>query len=665
MKQTKLQTKLLLLLALPLVAALLFGSRGAWEKWQVVRECAALQTSSGVLSQFGATVHELQKERGRSAVFLESKGTMFAAELPAQRQITDRQVAKLNDSLKQFDPATYGPDCERDFKAALEALGQLSAKRAAISSFTLPRAESAAYYTHTIGLVLDVAAAVSRSVIDHDVSLGMAAYVNFLNAKEQTGIERATLAGVFSTDEFTGDAFARFNKAVASQDVLLRVFNSFATADQKAFVAEKLRGAAVESVAKMRQTAIDKAGEGKFGVSSSSWFDAITTKIDLMKDVEDRLAADYINQAQRIQIRALRTFLTFGLLTAGILVAAVVFGGWLVRSITQPLNRLIADLTSGADQVTAASSEISSSSQSLAEGASEQAASLEETSSSLEEMSSMTQRNAENAGKVKALGSQARAAGDTAVHDMQAMGTAMDAIKTSSDDIAKIIKSIDEIAFQTNILALNAAVEAARAGEAGAGFAVVADEVRSLAQRCAQAAKETAAKIEGAIGKSAQGVAISGKVAAALNDIVAKVRQVDELVAGVAAASREQTQGIAQINSAVSQMDKVTQSNAANAEESASAAEELNAQAEAMKEAVAELLRLVDGSRGCQGPTTKPSPARVVHHATTTSTARARAAARGHGGDAPARATKPAPALATAGGRKNGGIPMDGDFKDF
>jgi methyl-accepting chemotaxis protein len=171
------------------------------------------------------------------------------------------------------------------------------------------------------------------------------------------------------------------------------------------------------------------------------------------------------------------------------------------------------------------------------------------------------------------------------------------AIKVSSDDIAKIIKTIDEIAFQTNILALNAAVEAARAGEAGMGFAVVADEVRNLAQRGAQAAKETAGKIEGAITKSGQGVELTGKVAQALNDIVTKVRQVDELVAEVAGASREQTQGIAQINTSVGEMDKVTQSNAASSEETAAAAQELNAQAETMRESVAELLRLVGGNR--------------------------------------------------------------------
>ena len=169
------------------------------------------------------------------------------------------------------------------------------------------------------------------------------------------------------------------------------------------------------------------------------------------------------------------------------------------------------------------------------------------------------------------------------------------AIKTSSDDIAKIIRTIDEIAFQTNILALNAAVEAARAGEAGMGFAVVADEVRNLAQRSAQAAKETDSKIKGAVAKIGEGVEISDNVAHMLDDIVTKVRQVDELVAQVSTASREQTQGISQVNAAMSQIDGVTQRNAANAEQSASAAEEMNSQAGSTKESVAELAELVAG----------------------------------------------------------------------
>jgi len=281
-----------------------------------------------------------------------------------------------------------------------------------------------------------------------------------------------------------------------------------------------------------------------------------------------------------------------------------------VRSITRALDQSIGVLNETSAAVTNAAAHISASSQTLAEGAGEQAASIEETSSSLEELSSMTKRNADNSQKANELSKQTRAAADKGVTDMQAMNTAMAAIKASSDDIAKIIKTIDEIAFQTNILALNAAVEAARAGEAGMGFAVVADEVRNLAQRSAQAAKETAAKIEGAISKTGQGVALSSKVSEALNDIVVKARQVDELAAEVAGASREQTQGISQINTAVGQMDKVTQSNAANAEESAAAAQELNAQSVVMKKAVNELMLLVEGRRE-NSPTVAERPAPV------------------------------------------------------
>jgi methyl-accepting chemotaxis protein len=343
----------------------------------------------------------------------------------------------------------------------------------------------------------------------------------------------------------------------------------------------------------------------------------------------------------------------------------VIFSIIIVKGISRVLNNVAGSLDDGSNQVVSAAGQVSASSQTLAEGASEQAASLEETSSSLEEMSSMTKRNAENALKANDLAKQARSAADTGASDMQAMSAAMEAIKVSSNDIAKIIKTIDEIAFQTNILALNAAVEAARAGEAGMGFAVVADEVRNLAQRSAQAAKETANKIEGAIGKSAQGVEISNKVAQRLNEIVTKIRQVDELVSEVAGASREQTQGITQVNTAVGQMDKVTQSNAASAEESAAAAEELNAQAVAMKESVAELLQLVGGNHQTVAVKTAvhPSPTHKTVSATKPS-----ASIHGNGqsngnrnGNGQSHAK---PELVNAA-KSRSEIPLEGDFKDF
>jgi len=267
----------------------------------------------------------------------------------------------------------------------------------------------------------------------------------------------------------------------------------------------------------------------------------------------------------------------------------------IVISISKALRGIAGHLSDGATQLASASNQVAATSQILAEGASEQAASLEETSASLEEMSSMTRRNAENASSAKQLANQTRQAADVGATNMAEMSRAMSGIKTSSDNIAKIIKTIDEIAFQTNLLALNAAVEAARAGEAGAGFAVVADEVRNLAQRSATAAKETAAKIADSIQQSDQGVQINAKVASSLQEIVVKARQVDELVAEIAAASNEQNQGISQINMATNQMDSVTQRNAASAEESASASEELSSQASALTDTVSELLLLVGG----------------------------------------------------------------------
>jgi len=351
-----------------------------------------------------------------------------------------------------------------------------------------------------------------------------------------------------------------------------------------------------------------------------------------------------------------------GLALASVVGVGVAFV--IIRGLAKALTQVTKALDDGAQQVASAASQVSTASQTLAEGASEQAASLEETSSSLEQMASMTKQNSESAHKAEALAKQARAAADKGASDMKHMMGAMEAIKVSSDDIAKIIKTIDEIAFQTNILALNAAVEAARAGEAGMGFAVVAEEVRNLAHRCAEAAKETTGKIEGAITKTGQGVEISSKVVLTLNEILARVCQVDELVAEVAGASREQSQGITQINLAVSQMDKVTQSNAASAEESASAAEELNAQAEAMKESVAQLLKLASNKDtredrrrhgSPQGRASKPVPP-----------AMAMADCSEHGnGDPNRHATGAAAPAGTTWGNHQKPLAMEGEFKDF
>ena len=271
--------------------------------------------------------------------------------------------------------------------------------------------------------------------------------------------------------------------------------------------------------------------------------------------------------------------------------------GWaIIRAVSGALGAISDSLEEGATQTASASGQLSAASQSLAEGCNEQGSSVAETSAALEEMSVMIRNTADNAEKAKSFANQARVAAQSGAQTMVDMNTAMHAIEASSAEVAKIVKNIDEIAFQTNILALNAAVEAARAGEAGAGFAVVADEVRSLAQRSAAAAKETAEKIEAAIANSQRGSVSCGKVGESLDEIVRKVAAVDSLVAEISTAAKEQSQGIQQVGTAMTQLDKVTQGNATNAQQSASAAEQLNSQAHTMQDTVAYLRSLVTGT---------------------------------------------------------------------
>ena len=280
------------------------------------------------------------------------------------------------------------------------------------------------------------------------------------------------------------------------------------------------------------------------------------------------------------------------------LILGLFMGIFLTRGITRPINHIIAGLNEKADQVASTSEQVSASSRFLAESASDQAASIEETSSSLEEISSMTRQNADNANQAKASRNEAYGSLTSANDAMKQTMEAMSRIKSRGEEIGKIIKTIDEIAFQTNLLALNAAVEAARAGEAGAGFAVVADEVRNLAMRAAEAAKNTQALIEKTVDEINTGSGLVEKTHEAFDVTLTHNKKVAQLIDEIAGASGEQAQGIEQINTAVSEMDKVVQQNAANAEETADASEAINGQILQIKDMVSELIALVSGRNG-------------------------------------------------------------------
>ncbi|MCL4692769.1 MAG: hypothetical protein KJ060_09700 [Candidatus Hydrogenedentes bacterium] len=278
------------------------------------------------------------------------------------------------------------------------------------------------------------------------------------------------------------------------------------------------------------------------------------------------------------------------------LAAIVIIGTLAGRIFSRPLIATAQQLDAVSGELTSAAGQVAESGQQISDGASQQASSLEETSASLEEMASMTHHNSDNAEQAAHMAAEAEAAAVKGGEAMTRMSEAINQIQNSSGETAKIIKTIDEIAFQTNLLALNAAVEAARAGEAGKGFAVVAEEVRNLAQRSAEAARNTSALIEEAQRNSDHGVSVSKEVGEILSGIVENVQKVSQLIGEVAAGSKEQSQGIEQINIAVSQLDKITQSNAASSEESAAASEELSAQAAQMRDIVNGLTRYVNGA---------------------------------------------------------------------
>jgi methyl-accepting chemotaxis protein len=375
--------------------------------------------------------------------------------------------------------------------------------------------------------------------------------------------------------------------------------------------AEKIISSAANRNAEAAEAAMPSFGEK---------FSALETNMETASELFEAGGKAILQQ----QEKNVKTFVTSLCLCVG--AGLILLGGYcffIIRSIPTPFLNIISELNAAVDQTVVQAHQMAEASQVLAAGSSQQAASLEETSASLEEIGSMTKRNAESAQHAQTLSGETKSAaemGAARTEEMQVamqsiqqasqeMGQAIDGIKASSTNVSKIIKTIDEIAFQTNILALNAAVEAARAGEAGMGFSVVAEEVRSLAQRCANAAKETEQMIATSVAQSALGVEVNQKVAnhistisqkslgvrESLNHIVTKAREVDSLVSTIAISSKEQSTGLEQISIAVTQMDQVTQRNAAGAEETACITQEMNAQSVELRSTVQHLFKVVTG----------------------------------------------------------------------
>jgi methyl-accepting chemotaxis protein len=367
---------------------------------------------------------------------------------------------------------------------------------------------------------------------------------------------------------------------------------------ENAATPEKLKFAFKISNGGSAQTTFEEMQASMAGLSAWQEEQArlVNESIGVKRQTAETAAADMMTQAAR------STWL-FCLIGGVACILAVVIATVSGRGIVRVLREIIASLSAGAEQVNEAADQVSAASQQVAEGAGEQASSLEETSSALEQMSAQTRQNAENARKANELAAQAHHNAEGGDRTMVQLTQAIAAINDSAGQISKIIRVIQEIAFQTNLLALNAAVEAARAGEHGKGFAVVAEEVRNLALRSAQAARDTTSLIENSVASAKEGSKVTGTAAQALQAIVKDVAQVASLLEGISRATQEQAQGVQQVNTAVAQMDRVTQSNAAGAEQSASAAEELSAQSTTLRQMVTRLTAVVTGAQAGDGST--------------------------------------------------------------
>ena len=593
MKKTiTLKTRLILLLILPLAGLLYFSITKVVNKLNELNDIKSLQTLSSLAVKISPLVHELQKERGSTALYYGSKGVKKDL-LTNQKKETNDKLKLLNDYLKSFDSTHFGSLFETKLKTVLTQLTKLENHRTSTDGMLIPLKDAIGYYTKINLSFFNIVSNISSLCSNIELSVITSAYVNFMKGKDKAGIERAVLSNAFAAGKFEGELFNVFSNLVASQDTYNDVFLSFANDDQVKFYNNTMKGNFITETTRLRKFAFDNVNKELKGTDPNYWFEMMTGKIDLLKKVEEKLSNDLNLKADQLKNIAFNELITALIIAGSVIIITIIITIFAVRSLLITFKKIIYELTESSEQVTSGSQQVSETSQKLAEGASEQASSLEETSASLEEISAMTNNNSEISIKANSMAEETSKIAERANGSMKKLKTAIVEITSSSEQTSKIIKVIDEIAFQTNLLALNAAVEAARAGEAGMGFAVVADEVRNLAQRSAEAAKNTSGLIDNSIKKIEEGYNLTQTTEKDFSEVVETIIKLKELIEEVTQASGEQAQGIEQINQTVSNMDIVTQSNAASSQESAAASEEMSAQAMMMMNIVEHLANLV------------------------------------------------------------------------